>query len=101
MLGIGKDELKIIKQAMQMGQPIPDSIVNAPELSLGLQLYITAFFDLDSERSYGFSTGPIPWTSIKQYAVAFEFDNEQTEDLIYFIKAMDKAYLTRMASQAR
>lgn len=75
------------------GEPIPDRIANAPELTLGLMLYMQAFFDLDSERQVGFSVGRIKWSAIRDYADAFEFDAIQTEDLFYFIKELDKVYL--------
>lgn len=98
---MGKDEQQIIAQAMRMGRPIPDRIRNAPELFMGLDLYLDAFFDLDSERSHGLGLTPIPWTSIKQYAEAWEFDEEQTHDLFFFIKKMDQAHLDRLERKSK
>lgn len=79
-----------------MGQPIPDRIKNAPELLPGLGLYLGAFFDLDSERTHAFGPAAIPITAILAYAAAFKFDEDQTEDLIYFIREMDKENLKRV-----
>jgi hypothetical protein len=68
---------------------------------MGLQLYLNAFFDLDSERSHGNGLTPIPWTSIMNYAKAFDFDNEQTEDLIFFIRKLDSEHLNILAEKQK
>lgn len=93
---MGKAEQSIARQAMRRGQPVPDRIQNAPELQVGLQLYLQAFFDLDGERSHGSGLRSIPWSAIKDYCVANELDEEQTEDMFYFVKRMDKAHLDRL-----
>lgn len=86
---------------MRAGQPLPDRIANAPELEIGLILYLQAFFDLDSERSHGNGLAPIPWSAIVNYANAFDFDEEQREDLVYFVKQLDKEHLDRMAKKQK
>jgi len=93
---MGPHEQSIARQAMRLGHGMPDRIANAPELQIGLQLYWQAFFDLDSERTHANAPTPIPWTAIKQYCVAQDLDDEQTEDMFYFIKAMDAANLKRL-----
>lgn len=80
---------------------MPDRIVNAPELRIGLQLYLQAFFDLDSERTHAFNPTPIPWTAIKEYATAHELDEEQTDDLFYFVKRMDNEHLNRLQAKIK
>jgi len=99
LLELGPHEQSIAKQAMRAGQPLPDRIANAPELQLGLQLYLQAFFDLDSERSHGQGLTSIPWTSIASYAIAFEFDNDQTEDLYFFVRRLDSEHLKKLAAK--
>ena len=79
-----------------MGAPIPERIENAPVLMQGLELYLRAFFDLDSERGIGFSILPIPWFSIIRYAEVYGFDEEQREDLVFFIRRMDSAHIERL-----
>lgn len=86
---------------MRRGQPVPDRIANAPELQIGLQLYLQAFFDLDSERSHGNGLTPIPWSSIKDYCVANELDDDQTEEMFYFVKRMDGAHLNRLEAKSK
>jgi hypothetical protein len=81
--------------------PLPQAIQNAPELTIGLELYYGAFFDLDPDRpqSHG-GLGPIPWSSIHSYAVAWALDEEQTDDLFYYVRQMDSAYLKWQAGKA-
>ena len=98
---MGPHEQTIAKQAVRAGQPLPSRIENAPELEIGLQLYLQAFFDLDSERSHGNGLVQIPWTSIAAYAQAFAFDEEQTEDLFYFIRKLDSEHLTRLSNKQK
>lgn len=93
---LGPSEQNIAKQAMRSGQPIPDRIANAPKLRLGLIFYLQAFFDLDAERSHGWGLGRIPWSSLVQYASFYDLDEEQTDSLVYFVKALDAAHLKRL-----
>lgn len=81
---------------MQARMPLPSNIENAPELNMGLQLYLQAFFDLDSERSHAFSLVRIPSSAVRSYAREFDFDEDQTEMLDYVITDMDNAYLKHL-----
>lgn len=78
------------------GQPIPDFIKNKPELDPGLDIYLQAFFDLDGERTHSFGPAAIPTTSMLHYAKAFKFDEEQLDDLVYFLRKMDAENLKRV-----
>jgi len=60
---------------------------------MGLELYQTAFADLNGCRPSGWAMTPIPWTAIKDYADAFELELEQREDLFYYIRQLDSAYI--------
>lgn len=101
MIELGSVEKNIALQAVRSGQPLPDRIANAPQLELGLQLYLTAFFDLDAERESGMSLGRIPWSAVDRYAVAYELDDEQYEDLHYFIKHMDTEHIKRIKAKEK
>lgn len=92
---MGVHEQSISKQAIRAGQPIPARILDAPSLYVGLELFLNAFFDLDTERQAGLAIGPIPWSKIREYAVAFDFDSDLTDDLFYFVKALDAAHMKR------
>lgn len=85
---------------MQRRLPLPDRIQNAPDLELGLELYLGAFYDLDSCRTIGWGEGPIPWTAVEQYAQLNEIEGEQRADLHYHVRQLDTAYLQFRASKA-
>lgn len=86
---------------MLMNQPLPDRILNAPKLNFGLQLYLSAFFDLDSERSHSMGVVSIPNSEIRNYAGHYDFSDDQTEDLLYVIRQMDNAHTKRMADKLK
>ena len=44
---------------------------------------------------------PIPWTTILDYAQAYNIAGEQREDLLYFVRAMDKAYIEHMTNKQK
>lgn len=92
----GPVEQRIIEHCMRERLPLPKRIQDAPELWLGLELFYGAFLDLNSCRSSGWSLSPIPWTSIMDYAKAFEIEGEQKDDLFYFIRFMDEKYLEHL-----
>lgn len=79
-------EQQIIKQSIREGRPIPDRIQNAPILPEYLKLYLQAFYELDTERIHQY----IPFSAILRYAKFYDFDREQTENLIYYIRQIEK-----------
>jgi len=83
----------IVEQCVRMRAPYPDAIANAPELPPGLNLFYTAFLDLNSCRTLGYSQGPIPWLAIDRYCQAHELEGEQREDVLYHVAHLDKVYL--------
>lgn len=78
---------------MREGLPLPSRIKNAPQLIFGLALYLQAFNNLTYSRSYGFVPGPIPWSAIEDYCLKYGLDEEQAQDMHYYIRVMDNAYL--------
>lgn len=89
----GPVEKKIIKRCMAEKLPLPEAIRNAPNLFMGLELYMQGFNDLDSARTIGMAEGPIPWNAVEEYCRLNEFDEEQTTDMHYYIKEMDAVFL--------
>ena len=83
----------ILEQCKRERRPLPPAIANAPELRMGLEMYYGAYFDLMTCRQVGMVAGPIPWTAINQYATAYRYDDEQEDDLQFYISRMDSAYL--------
>jgi len=78
-------EETIVSAAIKRGQPIPDGITNAPQLAEFLEIYLVAYYELETCRPVGMEVGMIPWTAINEYALrhcieGFEFD--------YFVKVI-------------
>lgn len=98
LFDIAPIERNVVQQLVREGLPVPDTFTSPPELRPGLELFLDAFFDLDSERQSG---TPIPWRAMRDYAIAYGFTEEQTNDLFFFVRALDEEHLTRQAKQAK
>lgn len=96
-----KYEKKVIQDCLRGHRPLPDVIKNAPELYAGLEFTYAAFLDLSGDRPLGWTPGPIPWSSIMDYAKAHELSGEETEDLLFFIRRMDDAFLRYHESKTK
>lgn len=85
---------------MRAGLPLPDRIQNAPKLWPSNGLYWSAFWDLTTCRTTGWSVAPIPWTAMKEYAEVHGFDERQTDFLFYIVRSMDNAYMDLRARKS-
>ncbi len=68
---------------------------------MGLELFFGAFLDLDGDRPSGWSVRPIPWTIMMDYCRAYNIVDEQCEDLLYLVRAMDRAYMDHVAAKEK
>lgn len=90
-------EQAVTKMASRLGKPTPSRFVDKPVLFHGANLYLQAFFDLDSERSQGYGTvGRIPWSAIQHYVTVVGLSYEQECNLHFLIKRMDAAHMERI-----
>lgn len=96
---MGQSEQVILRQAKLQKGPIPERILNAPQLEVGLEWYYEAFGKLTTCRSIGMGAGPIPWTAMNDYGIRYGLDGEEQDDFEYLIGAMDDAYLKHAAAQ--
>jgi hypothetical protein len=71
---------------------LPKALQNVPALRFGLALYFNAFWELDTERDR-LDLQSIKRSSVFQYAVDYEFDDWQSDDLWFYIQHMDLASL--------
>jgi hypothetical protein len=78
-----------------LGEPIPERIANAPTLDAGMDFFISAFFELSTERQLGFGEGPIPISAIHAYCRHYEMDDDEEHEFVSCIRALDGAYLKR------
>lgn len=93
-LSLAPAQRLIMEECIRRGQPPPESIQNAPVLFEGLHLYYTAFLDLNGCRQLGQAMGPIDWLAIDRYCQRYDIQEEQYEDMHYFVARMDEAFLT-------
>jgi hypothetical protein len=99
---MGKVERVIFSQHEATKQPLPDNVANAPELLLGLNLYMEGFEALNSTRGSGYgSEGPIPWLAMRDYCDEFDICGDQRQDFYVLVARMDHAYLEYKAEKAR
>lgn len=83
--------------ANNRGEPLPDFILNAPELDEVDMPYFEAYVALDGLRQIGFGgVGSIPWFSIIQYGQYLELDPEDLDDFIDVIVLTDNFVLKKV-----
>lgn len=99
MLEQGPGERKILEQALRTRMPIPDRIRDAPSLTLGLELFLAAWLDLNTCRSTGLVEGPIPWSEVENYGQLIGLDRDTIDDLHHHIRAMDNQYFKYREAQ--
>lgn len=75
----------------------PNKIANAPILTMGLELYFYAFWDLSTCRG----ENEIPWTSALEYAKLAGFDEDEFQVFWTIIRAMDAEYLKFREKKAK
>jgi hypothetical protein len=91
----------IVSQAIRFGEPIPDRIANAPDLEYGLVFYLKAWTDLNADRSFGMSVGPIPTIAILNYAKHYQLSEDETERTLKILRYVDNEYLNKINSESK
>lgn len=71
---------------------MPKRIEEKPELFLGNAVFLNAWFDLDTERDRT-RYQRINRSMCFRYADDYELDEEQKEDLWFYISRMDREFL--------
>jgi len=94
-------EQLIIKQCLKDNRAFPEKIQNAPDILLGLNLFYSAFIDLDSCRHSGYEDGPIPWTAIADYCAHKGITGETADDMFFHVRSLDKAFLKHRSDKAK
>lgn len=97
----GPTEKMILEQCYKTNTPVPDIIVNAPELMPGLSFYYDIFLDLSANRQVGFAEHPIRLTEIWDYCKYYHIDGELLDDVVHHIQAMDIKYLLHRQEQRK
>lgn len=97
---MGVAEERIVLQATQDNMPIPDRILNAPDLAQGNDLFLDGFLELDTCRQIGMGKGPIPFLAIVQYCSFFGFDEDLAQEFNLVIRMVDNQLMSYEAEQA-
>lgn len=93
-LEIGKDEETILERARQFGGPIPDRIVNAPQLLEGLDIYVNMFNRAGRSRQLAQgSIGPIPYETLSKISDDYGLDEDEKNYAIDLLIQMDCEYV--------
>lgn len=67
---------------------------------LGDEFYLTAFWDLDTCRTFGLSVGPIPWDRIVDYTHYSGLEDDVARVFVRTIRTMDNVYLNWVAKKS-
>lgn len=64
-----------------------------PEVFIGDDFYLRAFYELSTCRHISESLGVIPWRDIYTYTVFAKLEDDLIDPFIQVIRALDNAYL--------
>lgn len=76
---------------LKSGMSLPQAWQNKPEVESRNEWYMQAFGELSTCRMIGFDTGPIPWSSVMEYARSENI--EDTSSFLCIMRTMDSSYL--------
>lgn len=94
-------EVSLAKQSVRAGLPIPARILNAPKVRKGLQFYLDAFNELDTERNHNNGIERIPRSKIVEYANDIGLDSDFKADLIEIVLRLDYAHTERLKAKLK
>lgn len=94
-------EAIIIQQAIRLKAPLPEKIANFPDLEPGLDYYLEIYLDLCSDKSVGFGEGPIPWTSLNEYAKRDKIEGEDFDRMVQLIRFVDAEIMKEKSKKAK
>jgi hypothetical protein len=99
---MGKNEKTLLDLAARQNMPIPDKILNAPDLEPGLQLYMDCFNDLNHSRfnSSGF-VGRLHYNLIDLWCNNNGVYGDQKLAVIHIIGKLDFVYVTWQFEQMK
>lgn len=83
----------IVAQCRRSHRQLPKELREAPELFLGNEFWYECFVALSSCRASGWGRSGLSFLQIVEYGGYIGLDEEQMDDLIYFMRVMDNAYL--------
>lgn len=97
----GPTEELLIDQATKGRAPIPEVIVNKPELLPGLGFYYYAFNALSSCRDMAFGVGRIPWNAVNDLSLRYGMSLSELERFWDLICRVDSVYIVLKTKQIK
>lgn len=82
-----------MQQALRLNAPLPDKMANIPDLNLGLDFYLEVYLDLCSDKDIGFGEGPIPWSSMDNWAKRYNIVGYEFERMVSVLRYADNEIL--------
>lgn len=89
----GSPEVMAMFETMLSDGIEPEALKERPDIA-GYEPFYSAFHELGTERSFGFSAGPIPVLSVVKYADEFGFFGDNRRLLFKIVRALDAEFLT-------
>lgn len=80
---------------------IPDQLLNEPMLHEGLDIYYSAFWELNTDRQVGMGLGPIPYSSIRNYCKDRGLGGDQSDNMMRLLRKMDSEFIKFQEKQAK
>lgn len=74
--------------------------MNEPPKIEGDDVYLAAFWELSTERSYGHYLGPIPWSKIIFYGDRLRLDDTMMAVFTRVVRELDEAFLEDQRTNA-
>lgn len=84
------------EQQLIEGRPVPEPFLNLPDIIPEATYYWAAFCDLQSERTYGMSVGPIPISRVRAYADVEGLSEDEWDFFRNVIRDLDNEHLKLM-----
>lgn len=78
---------------------VPEFIKDKPQLDISLIFVWDSFQRLSTERKR--DCGEIPWSSIKEYCLFYNFSFQEFQDFEVLIAAMDRVFLNHQQNQIK
>ncbi len=63
--------------------------------------FISAFFELSTERPVGFGLGPIPWSKITKYGESYGFEGSDLALFHDIVRSMDAHYIAQKERETK
>lgn len=89
-----------MEAGIKKGRPLPEWVLEAPDLAEGDDFFLKAFWDLSTGRQVGMATGPIPWRDILQYASYSGLERDVADAFVVIIRSMDAGFMEWQAKEA-